>query len=251
MVGIKWEFHMRKLILAAILVTGGMIASGAMARSASVTMVNINPTNPVIEMTISETVETLPDIATFSTGVQTMAPTASAAVRANNVQMASVVARLKTLGIAERDIQTTQINLNQQYDERDGKQIFKGYEASNMVNATLRDLTKLSVFLDALALDGATSFNGPMFSIEDDSPFREAARNKVWATAMTRARNLAHKAGYNDVRVLRVEENDQERGFELMKMTPVSMDAAENATPISPGELSVGASMSFTFEMVK
>ncbi len=242
---------MRKLILAAILVTGGMIASGAMARSASVTMVNINPTNPVIEMTISETVETLPDIATFSTGVQTMAPTASAAVRANNVQMASVVARLKTLGIAERDIQTTQINLNQQYDERDGKQIFKGYEASNMVNATLRDLTKLSVFLDALALDGATSFNGPMFSIEDDSPFREAARNKVWATAMTRARNLAHKAGYNDVRVLRVEENDQERGFELMKMTPVSMDAAENATPISPGELSVGASMSFTFEMVK
>ena len=242
---------MRKLILAAMLATGGMIASGAMARSASVTMVNINPTNPVIEMTISETVETLPDIATFSTGVQTTAPTASAAVRANNVQMASVVARLKTLGIADRDIQTTQINLNQRYDERDGKQIFKGYEASNMVNATLRDLTKLSVFLDALALDGATSFNGPMFSIEDDSAFREAARNKVWATAMTRARNLARKAGYNDVRVLRVEENDQERGFELMKMTPVSMDAAENATPISPGELSVGASMSFTFEMVK
>ena len=242
---------MRKLILAAMLVTGGMMASGAMARTANVTMVNINPTNPVIEMTISETVETLPDIATFSTGVQTTAPTASAAVRANNVQMASVVARLKTLGIADRDIQTTQINLNQRYDERDGKQIFKGYEASNMVNATLRDLTRLSVFLDALALDGATSFNGPIFSIEDDSAFREAARNKVWATAMTRARNLARKAGYNDVRVLRVEENDQERGFELMKMTPVSMDAAENATPISPGELSVAASMSFTFEMVK
>ena len=237
---------MRKLILAAMLVTGGMMASGAMA-----TEVHVTTANPVIDLTISETVETPPDIATFSTGVQTMAPTASAAVRANNVQMASVVARLKTLGIAERDIQTTQINLNQQYDERDGKQIFKGYEASNMVNATLRDLTKLSVFLDALALDGATSFNGPMFSIEDDSPFREAARNKVWATAMTRARNLARKAGYNDVRVLRVEENDQERGFELMKMTPVSMDAAENATPISPGELSVGASMSFTFEMVK
>ena len=237
---------MRKLILAAMLVTGGMMASGAMA-----TEVHVTTANPVIDLTISETVETPPDIATFSTGVQTMAPTASAAVRANNVQMASVVARLKTLGIADRDIQTTQINLNQRYDERDGKQIFKGYEASNMVNATLRDLTRLSVFLDALALDGATSFNGPIFSIEDDSAFREAARNKVWATAMTRARNLARKAGYNDVRVLRVEENDQERGFELMKMTPVLMDAAENATPISPGELSVAASMSFTFEMVK
>ena len=242
---------MRKLFVAAMLVTSGLMASGAMARTANVTMVNINPTNPVIDMTISETVETLPDIATFSTGVQTMAPTANAAVRANNVQMASVVARLKTLGIADRDIQTTQINLNQQYDERDGKQIFKGYEASNMVNATLRDLTKLSAFLDALAVDGATNFNGPIFSIEDESPFREAARDKVWATAMTRARSLARKAGYNDVRVLRVEENDREQGFALMKMTSVSMDAAQNATSISPGEHSVAASMSFTFEMVK
>ena len=100
-------------------------------------------------------------------------------------------------------------------------------------------------------MDGATNFNGPSFGIEDDSPFREAARNKVWATAMTRARNLARKAGYNDARVLRVEENDQEQGFSLMKMARVSMDAAEKTTPISPGELSVAASMSFTFEMVK
>lgn len=242
---------MRKLIVATLLVIGGMTASGAMARGVNIAVVNINPTNPVIEMTISETVETLPDIAAFSTGVETMAPTASAAVRANNVQMASVVARLTKLGIAERDIQTTQINLSQQFDEREDKQIFKGYQASNMVQATLRDLTKLSDFLDVLALDGATSFNGPMFSIEDDSPFREAARNKVWATAMTRARNLARKAGYNDVRVLRVEENDREQGFASMKMTSISMDAAENSTPISPGKLGVTASISFTFEMVK
>lgn len=237
---------MRKLILAAMLVTGWMMASGAMA-----TEVHVTTANPVIDLTISETVETPPDIATFSTGVQTMAPTASAAVRANNEQMASVVARLKTLGITDRDIQTTQINLDQQFEYRDGKQVLKGYRASNMVNATLRDLTKLSVFLDALALDGATSFDGPIFRIEDDSTFREAARNKVWATAITRARNLARKAGYNDVRVLRVEENDRERGFASMKMTRVSMDAAEKTTPISPGELSVAASMSFTFEMVK
>jgi hypothetical protein len=238
---------MRKLILAAMLVTGGMMASGAMA-----TEVHVTTANPVIDLTISETVETPPDIATFSTGVQTMAPTASAAVRANNLQMASVVARLKTLGIADRDIQTTQINLNQQFDYRDGQQIFKGYQASNMVNAKLRDLNKLGAFLDALAVDGATNFNGPSFGIDDDSRFQEAARDKVWASAMNRARSLARKAGYNDIRVLRVEENDQGRGFTPMPMVMRSMDAAANkTTPISPGELSVAASMSFTFEMVK
>ncbi|WP_295490311.1 SIMPL domain-containing protein [Sphingorhabdus sp. EL138] len=238
---------MHKFMLAAMLATSGMMASGAMA-----TEVHVTTANPVIDLTISETVETPPDIATFSTGVQTLAPTASAAVRANNAQMASVVARLKTLGIADRDIQTTQINLNQQFDYRDGQQIFKGYQASNMVNAKLRDLTKLGAFLDALAVDGATNFNGPMFGIDDDSSFREAARDKVWAMAIARARSLARKAGYNDVRVLRIEETDNQGRYAAMPIVVrASMNDMGKSTPISPGELSVAAGMSFTFEMVK
>ena len=237
---------MRKLIFAASLATSVMMSSSAMA-----TEVHVSSTNPVIDLTISETVETPPDIATFSTGVQTMAPTASAAVRANNVQMASVVERLKKLGIADRDIQTTQISLNQQFDYRDGQQIFKGYQASNMVHAKLRDLKKLGAFLDALAVDGATSFNGPTFGIDDDSVFQAAARDKVWTKAMSRARDLAQKAGYPNVRVLRVEESDYGRNYASAPTVMRTMDASEKSTPISPGELSIGVNMSFTFEMVK
>jgi uncharacterized protein YggE len=237
---------MRKLVLAALLATGSMTAGEVMA-----TQVTIATTNPVIDLTISEAVETKPDIAIFSTGVQTMAPTASEAVRQNNVQMASVVARLKKLGIADKDIQTTQISLNQQFDYREGQQIFKGFQASNMVNAKLRDLKKLSAFLDALAVDGATNFNGPTFSIDDDSKFKEAARDKAWATAMARAKSMARKAGYTDVRVLRVEEADNQGGGYPTPMMARAMDASEKSTPISPGELSIGASLSFTFEMVK
>jgi len=238
---------MRKMILAALMATGAMASTSAMA-----TQVNITATNPVIDLTVTETVETQPDIATFSTGVQTTGPTASEAVRANNVQMASVVARLKKLGIADRDIQTTQINLNQQFDYRDGKQIFIGYQASNMVNAKLRDLKKLGAFLDALAVDGATNFNGPVFGLDDDRKYRAAARDEVWAAALARAKNIARKAGYSDVRVLRVEETDNNMGnYPPMPMAVRAMDASEKTTPISPGEISVAATTSFTFEMVK
>lgn len=237
---------MRKLILAALLATGSMTAGEATA-----TQVTIAATNPVIDLTVSETVETKPDIATFSTGVQTMASTASEAVRQNNVQMASVVARLKKLGIADKDIQTTQINLNQLFDYNNGQQIFKGFQASNMVNAKLRDLKKLSAFLDALAVDGATNFNGPTFSVDDDSRFREAARDKAWSTAMVRAKSMARKAGYTDVRVLRVEEADNRGGGYPVPMMARAMDASEKSTPIAPGELSIGTTLSFTFEMVK
>ncbi len=238
---------MRKLVLAALLATGSMTAGEAMA-----TQVNITANNPVIDLTVTETVETQPDIATFSTGVQTMAPTASEAVRLNNVQMASVVARLKKLGIADKDIQTTQINLNQQFDYNNGQQLFKGYQASNMVNAKLRDLKKLSAFLDALAVDGATNFNGPTFGVDDDSNFKEAARDKVWATAIARAKAMARKAGFSDVRVLRVEATDNHGGsYPPMPMMVRAMDASEKSTPIAPGELSIGTTLSFTFEMVK
>jgi uncharacterized protein len=237
---------MRKLILAALLASGSMTAGEAMA-----TQVTVAATGPVIDLTISETVETKPDIATFSTGVQTLAPTASEAVRLNNVQMASVVARLKKLGIADKDMQTTQISLNQQFDYNNGQQVFKGFQASNMVNAKLRDLRKLSAFLDALAVDGATNFNGPTFSVDDDSKLKEAARDKVWASAMARAKSMARKAGYADVRVLRVEEADNQGGGYPMPMMVRAMDASEKSTPIAPGELSIGATLSFTFEMVK
>ena len=131
---------MRKYILAALLAAGSMTAGEAMA-----TQVNITATNPVIDLTISDTVEAKPDIAAFTTGVQTLAPTASEAVR-QNMSMASAVARLKKLGIADKDIQTTQISLNQQFDYRDGQQVFKGYQASNMVNAKLRDLKSSAHF---------------------------------------------------------------------------------------------------------
>jgi uncharacterized protein YggE len=68
---------------------------------------------------------------------------------------------------------------------------------------------------------------------------------------MSRARELAQKAGYTNVRVLRVEESDYGRSYVSGPMVMRTMDASEKSTPISPGELNIGANMSFTFEMVK
>jgi uncharacterized protein YggE len=70
---------------------------------------------------------------------------------------------------------------------------------------------------------------------------------------MARAQSLARKAGYNDVRVLRVEETDNQGRYSPMSIVVrASMNgAADKSTPIAPGEISVSASMSFTFEMVK
>ncbi len=238
---------MRKLIIAALLAGGTIMATG----QAMATEVHLNATNPVIDLSITEYVEATPDVATFSTGVTTLAMTANEAVRQNNTQMASVVARIRKLGIADRDIQTTQISLGQQFDYVEGRQVFKGFVANNTVTAKLRDLKKMPQFLDALASDGATNFNGPTFSVDDDTKLKDAARDKAWASAMQRAMTIAKKAGYGNVRVLRVDEQSGDMGNGPILQTFDVRQASAKETPIAPGQIRIASTMNFTFEMLK
>lgn len=238
---------MRKLITAAILAGSTLAAGQAMA-----TEVMLTATSPVIDLSVTEYIDAVPDVASFSTGAQTIAPTANEAVRLNNVQMAAVISRLKALGIADRDIQTTQLSLNQQFDYEEGRQIFRGFVASNMVTAKLRELKKMPAFLDALASDGATNFNGPIFTVDDDSKLEQAASDKVWDSAMARANAIARKAGYASVSVLRVQEQSNDFGGTPMPMAEMrSADASSKSSPISPGLVRIASTMNFTFEMVK
>ena len=57
----------------------------------------------------------VPDIATISTGVVTQAADANAAMRDNAQEMDKVMKAIRAAGIAERDIQTSGININPQY----------------------------------------------------------------------------------------------------------------------------------------
>ena len=109
------------------------LALAAIAAPASAAEVQIQASGPVIELSVNETVKAKPDIATISAGVTSEAPTAVEAMRQNAAEMDAVIKRIKALGIAEDDIQTTGIDLGARYDyDRDTqKQVFRGYSASN------------------------------------------------------------------------------------------------------------------------
>ena len=60
----------------------------------------------------------VPDIATLSAGVVTQATDGNAAMRQNAQQMHKVMAAVKAAGIADKDVQTSGINLSPQYLQR-------------------------------------------------------------------------------------------------------------------------------------
>lgn len=109
-----------------------------------------------------------PDMAIVSIGVQTEGPNAAAALRGNSAKMRAAIDKLKELGVAERDIQTSGLNVNARYDydDRQGVPRLIGFTASNTVSARLRDLDEAGNILDQVVQTGANTLNNiPLHSL--------------------------------------------------------------------------------------
>lgn len=216
--------------------------------------IEIDADGPVVELSVYESVTVAPDIATIGAGVTTEAPSATEALRQNSAEMQKVIARLKALGIAEQDIQTTGINLSARYDYDQAAQrpVFRGYQASNRVSVILRKIDRAGEVLDALVAAGANDLNGPSFSIENDEAAKDAARKRAIERAQARVKDYAEMFGYDGAKVLWISESIEGRGpMPEMAMMKADTGMVGAAPPVQPGMVSTGISMSFKFELVK
>ncbi|MGV3556468.1 MAG: SIMPL domain-containing protein [Croceibacterium sp.] len=230
-----------------------LIAATALASPVAAAEVQIQAQGPVVELTVSESVEAAPDIATVSAGVTTQANTAVEAMRTNAQAMTAVVERIKQLGVAERDIQTSGISLGAMYDynQQTQRQVFRGYQASNRVSVKLRDIQKTGEVLDSLVAAGATDLGGPDWSIDDDTTARAQARTAAIRQAQAQALEYARLSGYSGVRLLEINET-------MMPMRPMPMmrqmavaEAADASTPVQPGMVQSSVNVTVKYEMTR
>lgn len=242
---------LRPLVLAAALALGTLPVMTASAQSVPAYI----PTDgTLLNVSAQAEAKRVPDIATLSTGVVTQATDANAAMRANAEQMNKVVAAIKAAGIADRDVQTSGVNLNPQYHYTENQPPkITGYQATNTVNIVVRDIGKLGKILDALVAVGANQINGPSFDIDDkkkDEAYDEARRAAV-EKAQERAEMYAKTLG---VRVRRIVSINEGSGFRppmpMPMMAMAKMDRAES-TPISPGESTLSVNLDVMFELGK
>lgn len=204
-----------------------------------------------LDVSASGEVTRVPDIAVISAGVVTRATTASAALQENSARMDRVLAALKRAGVADRDIQTTSINLNPEYryQENQAPQLV-GYTASNQVTVRFRDIRSSGRILDALVAEGANQINGPTMTIEHPQAALDEARAKAVAAGRARAEMYARALGKRVVRVISVSESSVSAPF------PPPMPYAERAmamgaadTKIAPGEQKLEVSLAMVFEL--
>lgn len=196
-----------------------------------------------------------PDIAVFSAGVVTQGATASEALATNAGAMKRVMAALRKAGIADKDIQTSQISLHPIYSQPvvgpDGvvrqEPRITGYQANNTVTVRSRDIKGFGKVLDALVASGANQVNGPSFQLAEPDGAMDEARIEAMNKARARANLYARAAGLRVVRIVSISESG---GYSPPQPVYARMAKVEaDSTPIAAGEVEAEVSLSVQFEL--
>jgi uncharacterized protein YggE len=193
-----------------------------------------------------------PDMAILSLTVMREAKSAREALDADNDAMASVIAAMKSAGIAERDLQTAGIQISPRYNysnKPDGSQQadLVGYQVTNTLSVRVRDIDKTGEILDKAVSLGVNQGGDISFTNEDPAATLTEARKKAVADAVAKAKTLAEAAGVSLGKVLEI--SDQNVQPVPMPMRAKAFDAAGGAVPVQAGENSYKVQLTVTFEI--
>lgn len=220
-----------------------MLAMPALAENAPAT----------ISVTGEGKVEIAPDMAMLNLGVTTQARTAAAALAANSDGIAGALAQLKAAGIEDRDIQTSGLSLNPNFDysRSDAPPTVNGYIASNMVTVRVRDLAVLGQTLDAVVTDGANTLNGLTFGLQNPATATDEARKSAVADAAHRAALYAEAAGVKLGRILSISEQGSYGPPQPMMMAEAGFAKDARSVPVASGEMTVMSTVSVVYEIAQ
>lgn len=202
-------------------------------------------------------VQVKPDMATIQFAVETTGTTAQEAAEANADTMDRVIRALRGAGVANDDIRTSGYSLYPEYaiqprDDPNAPPLIRGYRASNQVSVRSTNLDGLGQLIDVGLAAGANRMNGVSFELRDsDAASAEALRNAV-LDARAAAETIASALGVTLGAVLDASTSAdpvrpvlQEYGMAF----DMRMSAAAAPTPIQPGEQTVRAVASITYEI--
>ena len=239
---------MKKSVLALALMASALaVAAPAVAQD----VVAVRPmAGTRLDISATGTVSRVPDLAIISAGVVTKSTTATGAIADNATRMERVRAALKRAGIADKDIQTSSINLNPDYRyENNQPPVLTGYQASNNVSVKFRDIRNSGKILDALVAEGANQINGPSLTIDKPEGAYDEARVKAIAAGRARAELYARSLGLRVVRLVSVSEGG---GYSRPPMPIAMMAKAERSdasTSIDPGSQDLEITLAMSFEL--
>lgn len=227
-------------------VLAGVLAPGVSPAAPSVA--SDQPPEHTLSVTGSGKVTVVPDMATIQLGVQLERKTAKDARQAGAQAMTKVVAAIRALGIAEKDIATANVSLQPVYSyPNNASPKVRGYQLQNTVSVTVRNLDKVGDVLDNGVTAGATTVDGITFDVADRAAAEAQAREAAVKDAKAKADTLANGLGIRITGVASVSEQVSTPIWYERSAVPMAAAAVDAATPVLPGSTDVTISVSVSF----
>ena len=216
-----------------------------------------------IQVSASDSVKVLPDMTELSLTICPQGATAQEAQAQAASELDALKAALAALGIDEKNIVASQVNIYARYDWSDYVEKIVGYQAS--IDITLKELTidQANSAIPAIAGIEDTTLDGTRFYVSTyDERYQEALVSAL-QVAQAKAQVLAQAAGAQLGAVANVCENydSQEYRYSSVqaKSEAATMAVAEDAAAdagagnssdmLNPGEIEIKASISVTYEL--
>lgn len=187
-----------------------------------------------------------PDVLRLDLAVTATRSQATESLDSMSRSAGKVLAALKSHGVAGKDIKTSGLSLQPNYDYANGKTTLRGYVASEQLSATLRDLRRAGTTITAAVAAGgdAARVEGVALDLEGDSGLMAKARLAAMADARERAGAYAKAAGRALGPVTVISEN-------VTPAMPQPLDAGRFDTasasgqpvPVQPGSQQVSISV--------
>lgn len=194
-------------------------------------------------------VQGVPDTLTADVEIEFIAPDVTSAMNQTNDRQKAVISALVAGGIDAKDISTTQVGLQPQYD---AASVISGYQASNSIRVKIRKLDAASAALATIITAGgnATRINSVSYSIEDDSKLISDARARAFRDAEDRAQQYAHLADMSLGKVISISEapgGSPPPPPQPMPRAPLAAQAGD--IPLQPGEQTVSFAVTAVWEL--
>jgi len=223
-----------QLLLVLILLIGGLA------------MISHHSPRGTVAVTGSATVTAVPDTASFQVGVNTNGPTPGAALSANNARIALVQNALISGGVAKKDIQTSNLSVS---PTTNNAGVITGYYASDTLNVTMPNSSKVGVVIDSAVKAGGTGaqLSGISFTLSHNGAALKMARAQALQNALSIAQSLGTTGKFHVGKIKSLTDNESQNTPTPIMYGSVASDALKTSVPIQSGTESVNVQVNVVY----
>jgi uncharacterized protein YggE len=210
-----------------------------------------NPNQRTIQVSGNGEADAPPDLAVLSLAIETQAPTAAAAAGRNGALAQKVTDALKAKLGDKGKISTGGYSLDPEYADQsrpNAKPAITGYRAANTITVQTGALDLVGPLIDAAIAAGANRVNSLDFNLRDDTAARNDAIAKAAKDAQAQAQALATALNLKLGPIINATTVSNEGPRPVMFRAAFNSGNAA-ATPVSPGEVTVPATVSLTYQI--